>query len=226
MIRVTCLAVACLAVFSSACASQQPRTYQQGVPVRPPPAAVRPGVGAPLVGQPGTAAGAVPRSPHSRALPPSREPGLWAGDEPRASARAAEPGVRLGPVLLPFPDDADTGRAQGPATACATALDRALVRTKHRIRYLNLKPDAQKCVAMLLYARCAASLKEGAEKMRATGAKKWTDEDMAFFRATDWKAQAERNAACGGIKLDNATQSLVDDVSNGLPEAIRGGSKK
>jgi hypothetical protein len=54
----------------------------------PPPPPVRPGHGAPVVGQPGQQDQEVPRSPHRRVLPPTREPGLWAGDAPQASSSA------------------------------------------------------------------------------------------------------------------------------------------
>jgi hypothetical protein len=46
---------------------------------------MRPGHGAPQVGQPGLHPREYPRSPHRRVLPPTREPGLWAGDAPQAS---------------------------------------------------------------------------------------------------------------------------------------------
>jgi hypothetical protein len=68
----------------SGCASPG-HELQRGSAVAPPPPPVRPGHGAPVVGQPGQQAPAFPRSPHRRVLPPSREPGLWAGDAPQAS---------------------------------------------------------------------------------------------------------------------------------------------
>jgi hypothetical protein len=66
------------------CASPE-RELRRGTMVTPPPPALRPGHGAPVVGQPGQGAPEYPRSPHRRVLPPSREPGLWAGDAPQAS---------------------------------------------------------------------------------------------------------------------------------------------
>jgi hypothetical protein len=61
------------------------RELRRGTIVTPPPPALRPGHGAPQVGQPGLQPQEYPRSPHRRLLPPTREPGLWEGDEPRAS---------------------------------------------------------------------------------------------------------------------------------------------
>jgi hypothetical protein len=61
------------------------RDLHRGAAVAPRPPPVLPGHGAPVVGQPGQGAPEYPRSPHRRILPPSREPGLWAGDAPQAS---------------------------------------------------------------------------------------------------------------------------------------------
>jgi hypothetical protein len=66
------------------CASPE-RELRRGTLAPPPPPSVRPGHGAPQVGQPGLQPQEYPRSPHRRILPPTREPGLWAGDEPQAS---------------------------------------------------------------------------------------------------------------------------------------------
>ena len=58
-----------------------------------------------MVGQPGARA-APPRSPHHRVLPPTMEPGLWAGDQPRGSGdywKTMDP-VAWG-VRLPFLDE-------------------------------------------------------------------------------------------------------------------------
>nr|WP_044198253.1 DUF6310 domain-containing protein [Hyalangium minutum] len=61
---------------------EAPETYAWA-PVRPP---AVPGTGLPTPGQPGQVRPQpLPRSPHKRVLPPTREPGLWAGDAPRAS---------------------------------------------------------------------------------------------------------------------------------------------
>jgi hypothetical protein len=79
-----------VAVVVAGCATSQkapetqeaPETYAWA-PVRPP---AVPGTGLPTPGQPGQVRRQpLPRSPHKRELPPSLEPGLWAGDAPRAS---------------------------------------------------------------------------------------------------------------------------------------------
>jgi hypothetical protein len=74
-----------LLLLVASCASPGGRELHRGSAVAPPPPPVRPGHGAPVVGQPGQGAPEYPRSPHRRVLPPSREPGFWAGDAPQAS---------------------------------------------------------------------------------------------------------------------------------------------
>jgi hypothetical protein len=73
-----------VAVVVAGCATTQeaPETYAWA-PVRPP---AVPGTGLPTPGQPGQVRPQpLPRSSHKRVLPSTREPGLWAGDAPRAS---------------------------------------------------------------------------------------------------------------------------------------------
>ncbi len=73
-----------VALVVAGCATSQeaPETYAWA-PVRPP---AVPGTGLPTRGQPGQARPQpLPQSPHKRVLPPTLEPGLWAGDAPRAS---------------------------------------------------------------------------------------------------------------------------------------------
>jgi hypothetical protein len=77
-----------------------------------------------MVGQPGQVAPEYPRSPHHRELPPTREPGLWAGDAPQAS-RARPQGepefekAALQREALRAADEAeaDAAEAQGEAAA-------------------------------------------------------------------------------------------------------------
>jgi hypothetical protein len=92
-----------IAVVLAGCATSQeaPETYAWA-PVRPP---AVPGTGLPTPGQPGQVRPqSLPRSPHKRVLPPTREPGLWAGDAPRASQE---------PEAIPTPKRS-TGNGRAP----------------------------------------------------------------------------------------------------------------
>jgi len=100
-----------VAVVVAGCATSQkapetqeaPETYAWA-PVRPP---AVPGTGLPTPGQPGQVRPQpLPRSPHKRVLPPTREPGLWAGDAPRASKE---------PEANPTPEKSRANRRDPPA---------------------------------------------------------------------------------------------------------------
>ncbi len=101
-------AVAVAVVLAGCTTSQEaPETYAWA-PVSPPP--VR-GTGLPTRGQPGQVRPQpLPRSPHKRVLPPTWEPGLWAGDAPRASQE---------PEANPTPDKSRANRRDPPAPVTA-----------------------------------------------------------------------------------------------------------
>ena len=101
-------AVAVAAVVAGCATSQEaPETYAWA-PVRPP---AVPGTGLPTHGQPGQVRPQpLPRSPHTRVLPPTREPGLWAGDAPRASQE---------PEANPTPEGLRANRRDPPAPVTA-----------------------------------------------------------------------------------------------------------
>ncbi|WP_075008976.1 DUF6310 domain-containing protein [Stigmatella aurantiaca] len=86
---------------------EAPETYAWA-PVRPP---AVPGTGLPTPGQPGQVRPQpLPRSPHKRVLPPTREPGLWAGDAPHASQE---------PEAKPSPERPGANRRDPPAPVTA-----------------------------------------------------------------------------------------------------------
>jgi hypothetical protein len=104
-----------VAVVVAGCATSQkapetqeaPETYAWA-PVRPP---AVPGTGLPTPGQPGQVRPQpLPRSPHKRVLPPTLEPGLWAGDAPRASKK---------PEANPTPEKSRANRRDPPAPVTA-----------------------------------------------------------------------------------------------------------
>lgn len=78
-------------VFIAVFGCSGPREYHQGAAQPPPPPSMRPGVGAPTVGQPGWNPGVrtIPGPQHGRILPETpetrKEPGIWAAEPPRAS---------------------------------------------------------------------------------------------------------------------------------------------
>ena len=101
-------AIAVAAAVAGCSTSQEaPETYAWA-PVRPPAVS---GTGLPTRGQPGQVRPQpLPQSPHKRELPPTREPGLWAGDAPRASQE---------PEANPTPEGSRANRRDPPAPVTA-----------------------------------------------------------------------------------------------------------
>lgn len=116
-----CVPFLLLLILVAGCASSG-QELQRGSAVTPRPPPLRPGHGAPVSGQPGQQIQALPRSPHRRILPPSREPGIWAGDAPRESQ--PRPGQEAPPLTLqdaqetPM-DEALAERIRAALQACA-----------------------------------------------------------------------------------------------------------
>jgi hypothetical protein len=132
--------------------------YRQAAFTPPPPAPLRPGVGAPVLGQPGQPQAVMPRSPHRRVLPPTREPGVWAGDQPRAAGfedvKDVEPlilGVRLPYINEPPLHETETWPVRWCAAAASTVIDLRV----DRAVVAALTQAEKGCVAALLYATCA-----------------------------------------------------------------------
>lgn len=127
--------------------------YERGTPTRPAPAPTMPGAGAPVVGQPGTFRPPLPRSPHQRVLPPSKEPGLWSGDGPRAALDLPE---LLG-VSLPVPEES-WFTVKDAAEDCERGLQRAIAAKGLASVAPSLPRELQTCLPLALYNLCASTL--------------------------------------------------------------------
>jgi hypothetical protein len=87
-------------------------------------------------------------------LPPTREPGLWAGDSPQASKGAVPKPVLLG-VELPLPDGATSDEHSYPVRLCGQALSAA-------VAHLDIIPHgprfpagaSRECAAAALLLQC------------------------------------------------------------------------
>lgn len=125
---------------------------------RPPPAPpARPGVGAPIVGQPGSATAPPPRSPNRRVLPPSTEPGLWSADTPRASGDTGEAPVLYG-IEMPAP--VEVGEvARFHAAMCARTLADATQAAGQANLVAGLSRQQKACLALQLQVLCLVSVR-------------------------------------------------------------------
>jgi len=138
-----------------ACAG--PAEYHRGTMPAPPPAPLRPGVGAPVMGQPGSYREPLPRSPNSRVLPPSNEPGLWSADSPRASNSETAAPILYG-IELPVPEEAGP-EARFHAEMCARSIDDA-TRASGKARLVEgLSRQQKACLALQLQDVCLLTVR-------------------------------------------------------------------
>lgn len=150
----------------AACAPTQSTEYRQSAFVPPPAPPMRPGVGAPEVGQPGQVGSPTvyPRSPHKRLLPPTAEPTIYSGDEPKSSLPRFDP--NLGRITLPHPKHTGLGAQPfediEPVMDCAKGMEIALEQKNLMESYNALPRERMQCVAAQLYKHCADVLVESA----------------------------------------------------------------
>ncbi len=96
----------------------------------------------------------LPRSPHTRVLPPTSEPGLWAGDEPRASRKREPAPPELFGVLLPgLPLSEDKVEA-GLAYTCVGFWSHTLPGTGLAEKVKALSPQVKRCMVANMNAAC------------------------------------------------------------------------
>jgi hypothetical protein len=127
----------------------------------PEPVYTPPGTGLPEVGQPGTHAAPVKRSPNTRALPdefsPKREPGIWAADgEPRASTdkMPAVFGIALDYPAMATPD------TKRWSDFCASTIGDTAKATGTDGLFSPIHPQLRRCLASRAYLACAFSIAE------------------------------------------------------------------
>jgi hypothetical protein len=118
------------------------------IPV-PVPRYVPAGAGAPVVGQPGDQAAPVARSPNTRVLPPTPEPGLWAADELSAVKRPSAPQPDVDELLLAQPSPG------APALpSCRQRVLRASKASGSEETRHNLPRTARACLTARLLLYC------------------------------------------------------------------------
>lgn len=165
-----------------------------------------------MVGQPGQAAPEYPRSPHQRELPPTREPGLWAGDVPKASRPSVSPPPEILGVTLPFVNgDTTSPEDEYPTRACAAMMTTILPKVAERNRVESLTPEQRRCLAARLYEECASNLLtlvDGAQTeswWHGPGAQR-------LHAAVLEAAKRFEREACEGVVPSIAAKSLRDAV--------------
>ena len=208
-----------LVVAAAGCAAPGHELHR-GTNVAPPPAPHRPGVGATVVGQPGSHSEALPRSHHQRVLPPSTEPGLWAGDEPRAS-RKREPGPpQLFGVPLPRVEvDGDAHEQEGPARACVAVWNQALPGTGLEAKVKALRPAERRCMVAWMNETCVRAFERMYDQASKAGV-----EMLAYrkYRKTARPAAEEfTREACEGIPETPEQRRLLEQLRAAFRKSLK-----
>lgn len=160
-------------------------------------------------GQPGyVAREEVPRSPYTRTLPATKEPGLWSAEVPRAISD--EDRVIVGPYLpavrVVLPDDDEM--LGGPAAATPGNLCRELVtsRLRHSASALRANPAAsevqRRCLAAMLLATCMREIDTKGLRYHPS----WTTLVPDARRVLDERHQH----FCKGADATNAHDAIMD----------------
>jgi hypothetical protein len=212
----------------AACSSTPdvPPEYRQGV-YRPAPPVFNPAQDAPhTVGQPGhlRQPQEYPKSPHKRELPPTKEPGLWAGDGEQASIGIdTERGpVVLGVPLAVFDPPAPANLDEMYARFCATAIDSAILRLGLKTEILGYG-GRRACFLAHVYDKCVSDIEQGTAASDAI--KGGGDASLRRLILLALKARVVlpwKDAVCGGEKLTKRRTALASTVWSNALESITG----
>ena len=131
----------------------------------PAPSFLPAGAGAPVVGDPGQQAPPpLPRSPNTRVLPPTAEPGLWAADELRAVKRPGPASPDVDELLRPEPSPGTPGLASCRERVRRAARDSGLEEVRRSLPGVN-----RECLTARLLLTCFyREQAEFSERLRKT----------------------------------------------------------
>lgn len=171
-----------------------------------------------MVGQPGAPTPELPRSPHQRELPPTREPGLWAGDAPRASRATPQGEPTLLGVLLPALPAPEGKRDVGPARACAALWNEALAGSELVGKVNALQPGVKRCMVAYMFNVCTRAIEELDDAAREKG--------IIVLLARKKREQLQRAAAdfvqeaCAEQLWTDAERRLRDKLISALRKSM------
>ncbi len=200
-----------LCLFLAACASPERRELRDGAPVRPAPVFVAPGYTPAGAGLPEYMPGppepvrVEPQPKPTRLLPPTREPGIWASNEPSAPNGPVVLGVPL--PMPPINNVEPLGEQVEYAVRCAQSVGRRLDMLALKERALKLDMPPRTCLLAKLYALCLQRELEDEVKKASSGAGA-AAVPKALNRTIDLAAEF-RAKAC-----DETSSPEVDDIAS------------
>jgi hypothetical protein len=207
-------AVAILAaVFACATPEPVPTQYDRGTLVRPPPPPVRPGHGAPAVGQPGVTVAPLPRSPHKRPLPPTAEPGIWAGDGPKAATKPTGAVLALWGYALPLPPDPEPVE-KDRVERCANTILKSVISANASDELATLSRKELHCPLATLNLMCA---EHGTVRAKAA-----PDEEPAlWWRNILVAARDDKAQKCDGLKRSLSGREMEEVMTRHMGNALK-----
>lgn len=187
-----------LALAIAACAPSP--EYHRGTLARPPPAQARPGVGAPTYDPHTKPLPPQPQPKPTRMLPPTREPGIWASNDPE-QRHGGTP--RLLEIDLPQIPNLRTDEIFEHAlltSGCIQTINDRLDFLSLMAPSLELLPEPRRCLAARLYDLCVRRKVDDAVRSRAG-----TDAVLPRALARTAQDAAEfREKACGSKAMPDA----------------------
>lgn len=207
-----------LLLLLASCASGHSE-FHRGTMGAPPAAPARPGVGAPIRGQPGEPH-AYPRSPYTRVLPETPEtrhgPGLWAADAtlppPPPMRKKGEPipKIRVLDIPVPHHENATDALDTGPTEQCAGAVNAVLMGGDAALasRALRLTPNQRECLAALAHMDCLSDLKPRLDRVADAVTKERAA--WALDAAVRWT-----NRACAKSEPSREVPDILSAMTHG-----------
>jgi len=168
------------------------------------------------MGQPSQQSRGLPRSPHQRQLPPSLEPGLWAGDEPQASRKSEPAPPELFGVLLPGIPVAEDKVEAGFAFTCVGFWGHALPGTGLSAKVNALSPQAKRCMVAHMNRSCVRVIEQmDATESQAGLVTLFVRRNLEALRKS---ANEFVKAECGGVRLTDSQQKLLVQLTEALDD--------
>jgi hypothetical protein len=174
----------------------------------PEPAYTPPGTGLPEVGQPGSHAAPVPRSPNKRLLPTSSEPGLWAADGAPVASLPLMPPLFGEP--LPYPPGVGNGEiSRRLADSCVETMTDAAKQAGTLEAILRLSPVVRACMAAHALKVCADAMWD--RMLR------FSDVDHPPTAAERMQTEALM-ATANALKVDRCRQAAFEEAGESINE--------
>jgi hypothetical protein len=186
----------------------------------PDPVYTPPGTGLPEVGQPGTHAAPVKRSPNTRALPdefsPKKEPGIWAAD----GAPKATMSTELFGYTIPRPKTAEG--AEDVLGQCVFTMSVSAKQAGKHAEIMEMTEAMRMCMALRAVAYCADTWRALLSVGKQAGAPMQPgQEETARHTLAHVMALLLKTQECRGQEKDPDINAILDSVKEEFRAGVR-----